>query len=179
MLGLFIFCCWRTHAWLIYILLLACTHISLTHLFIWFHAFVGAQHMLVGLFIFIYILLLAHTSCFINILLLACTCIFLTHLFGFTLLAHNTCLAYLYFTFGIRFWRTTHVWLIYILLLACTYICLGQLCTLLFYGAQHMLGLFIFYFWRAHTHILLTHLFIWFYAFVGAQHMLGLFIFYF
>ena len=121
--------CWRTtHAWLIYILLLAhtswliyilllaCTHILLTHLFIWFHAFIGAQHMLVGLFIFIYILLLAHTSCFINILLLACTCIFLTHLFGFTLLAHNTCLAYLYFTFGIRFWRTYTSWLIYILL---------------------------------------------------------------
>ena len=80
------------------------------------------------------------------------------------------------------FWHTllAHTsWLIYILLLACTYICLGQLCTLLFYGAQHMLGLFIFYFWRAHTHILLTHLFSWFYACVGAQHMLGLFIFYF
>ena len=68
------------------------------------------------------------------------------------LLAH-TCLAYLYFTFGVhthivdssiylvlRFWRTTHVWLIYILLLAYAF------------GAHTHLDLFIFYFWRAHTY---------------------------
>ena len=81
---------------------------------IWFYAF-GAQHML-GLFIFCF--WRTHTYCW------------LIYLFDFTLLlAHNTylahlyftfgahILAYLYFTFGIRFWRTH-------------------------------LGLFIFYFWR-------------------------------
>ena len=91
---------WRaTHAWLIYILLYFGVHIHIVdssiYLVLRFLLLVGAQHML-GLFIF----------CFI----LACTYILLTRLFiwfyAFCLLAHNTCLAYLYFAFGIRFWRT-------------------------------------------------------------------------
>ena len=88
----------------------------------------------------------------------------LTHLFGFTLLTHNnTCLAYLYFiiyilllayTSWLIYIFTTHASLIYILLLACTYILLTHLFIWFysFVGAQHMLGSFIFYFWRAHTY---------------------------
>ena len=136
------------NAWLIYILLLACTYICLGQLIvhsfilfadssIWFYAF-GAQHM-IGLFIFYY-LYLAHT--------------WLAYLYF-----HNTCFAYLYFTFGVhihmlrslvhsfilfsdsyiylvlRFWRTTHAWVIDILLF-----------TFCFWRTH--LGLFIFYFWR-------------------------------
>ena len=48
------------------------------------------------------------------------------------------------------FWRTHLGLFIFYFILACTYICLGQLCSLSFSGAQHMLGLFIFYFITAH-----------------------------
>jgi len=131
---LFLRFCWRTtHAWLIYILLLA--HTCLAYLYFTF----GVHTHIVDSSIYLFLRFCWRTTH-------ACWLIYIL------LLAH-TCLAYLYFTFGVhthivdssiylvlRFWRTTHVWLIYILLLAYAF------------GAHTHLDLFIFYFWRAHTY---------------------------